>query len=129
MLQYYKPQLWQNQLWPHATYPQGEMKQHNGNDVPLHRLLHAMFIHTGTMVNVAYTPKPTASDIQCATRAAQALRKVLATLEAPATPWGHIWTVHVPQFLLRWGTLFPFLCHGLEGRWSPLKTEIKCNCP
>ena len=104
---------------------QGEMKQHNGNDVPLHRLLHAMFVHTGTMVNVAYTPKPTASDIQCATRAAQALRKVLATLEAPATPWGHIWTVHVPQFLLRWGTLFPFLCHGLEGRWSPLKTEIK----
>ena len=46
---------------------QGEMKDHNGNDVPLHPLPHAMFVHTCTMVNVAYTTKPKAKDIQCAT--------------------------------------------------------------
>ena len=49
------------------------------------------------------------------------------TLEAKGTPWSHVWTVHVPQFLHSWGTLFPFLCHGLEGRWRPLKKEIKLS--
>ena len=38
-----------------------------------------------------------------------------------------MWTCHVPQFLTRWGTLYPFVCHGLEGRWRSLKAEIKLS--
>ena len=56
---------------------------------------------------------------------ARALRRIWKTLDAPTTPWGHVWTAHVPQFLRLWGTLFPFLCHGFEGRWRDLKVEIR----
>ena len=41
------------------------------------------------------------------------------------TLWGHEWTCHVPHFLTRWGTLCPFLCHGLEGKWGP--SRLKSN--
>ena len=38
-----------------------------------------------------------------------------------------MWTCHVPQVLTRWGTMYPFLCHGLEGRWRSLRAEIKLS--
>ena len=78
------------------------------------------------MLDVAYKRKPTANDINCLVTAASHLRTVWALLEAPGqgTPWGHVWTTHLPHFLQRWGTLLPFLCHGFEGRWRDLKKEI-----
>jgi len=67
-----------------------------------------------------------------------------------ASIWAHIWTVHVPQLLHKWGTLCPwspaylrkccrfmggtvtslvamfhaFLCHGVEGRYKAFKREL-----
>ena len=57
--------------------------------------------------------------------AGRMLRKVLHALDAPCTPWMHVCTCHLPQFLQQWGTLETFLCHGFEGRWWDLKVEIK----
>ena len=90
-------------------------------------LLRAMFAHTKTMLDVVYTQKPKAVQINSVVTAAQKLRDLLHLFDAPATPWGHVWTCHVPQYLQELGTLFPFLCHGFEGRWRQLKTDIKLS--
>ena len=77
------------------------------------------------MLDVVYTQKPKAVQINSVVTAAQKLRDLLHLFDAPATPWGHVYTMqkqneqkcHVPQYLQELGTLFPFLCHGFEGRW------------
>lgn len=48
-------------------------------------------------------------------------------LDAPVTVWSHIWTVHMPQYLEHWGTLWPFLCHGVEGRHRIFKQDLRCS--
>ena len=110
------------------------MRQHcktvtriDNRDVETADLVMSMFTLTHRMLRVAYKPKPSAEDISGACDAATSLRKVLHALDAPCTPWMHVWTCHVPQFLRRWGTLEPFLCHGFEGRWRDLKAEIKLS--
>ena len=50
-------------------------------------------------------PKPAAHDVTRLVKAASHLRTILEVLEAPTTPWGHVWIAHVPQFLQWWGTL------------------------
>ena len=85
----------------------------------------SMFTHTATMYNVAHTPKPSPEQIKGVVSAAARLRATFVALGVKGTPWGHVWTCHVPQFLVEWGTLYPFLCHGFEGRWRDLKAEIK----
>ena len=90
-------------------------------------LLRAMPAHTKTMLDVVYTQKPKAVQINSVVTAAQKLRDLLHLFDAPATPWGHVWTCHVPQYLQELGTPFPFLCHGFEGRWRQLKTDIKLS--
>ena len=106
---------------------QGQTRNFNGVPVATHKLLSAMFEHAATMLKVAYNPKPSATDIVYVSQAASNLRKILHALQAKGTVWGHVWTCHVSQFLTRWGTLYPFLCHGLEGRWRSLKAEIKLS--
>lgn len=98
-----------------------------GQDVEVHKLCEAMFVLTHRMLKVAYDPKPNQHDIDRACNGTATLRKVLDALGAKCTPWMHVWTCHVPQFLRLWGTLQPFLCHGFEGRWRDLKTEIKLS--
>ena len=34
----------------------------------------------------------------------------------------------MPQFLRRWGTLYPFLCHGVEGRHRFFKADLHLSC-
>ena len=77
------------------------------------------------MVKMAYTPHLKGKDIIDFLSAAKHLRNVLHALDTSGTVWGHVWACHTPQFLVRSGTLYPFLCHGLEGRWRDLKFEIK----
>ena len=96
-------------------------------DVQTMDLVMSMITLTHRRLRVAYKPKPSAEDISGACDAATSLRKVLHALDAPCAPWMHVWTCHVPQFLRRWGTLEPFLCHGFEGRWRDLKAEIKLS--
>ena len=84
-----------------------------------------MFTLTDRMLQVAYAEHPTDAEIAAACKGTTQLRKILHQLEAPTTPWAHVWTCHVPQFLQTWRTLYPFLCHGFEGRWRDLKGEIK----
>ena len=53
------------------------------------------------------------------------LRADLRDLGAPATVWCHVWTCHLPEFLLKWGTLYPFVCHGVEGKHRIFKQDLK----
>jgi hypothetical protein len=103
--------------------------------------------HTATMVDVCYTAAPTEQQVDACCNAAIELRKALKALKASCTPWGHIWTVHVPrtglnsekqhsqfpflgsrtQFLLQWGTVYPFLCHGVEAKHRKFKRDLRCS--
>lgn len=91
------------------------------------------------MVNVCYTQMPTKDQIGEFAVAAFGLRKAMKRLAVRCTPWGHIWSVHVPrsgthrrmgscpQFLAQWGTMFPFLCHGVEGKHRWFKHDLRCS--
>eukprot|EP00992_Anisonema_acinus_P011647 TRINITY_DN7578_c0_g1_i1.p2 TRINITY_DN7578_c0_g1~~TRINITY_DN7578_c0_g1_i1.p2 ORF type:complete len:108 (+),score=13.22 TRINITY_DN7578_c0_g1_i1:186-509(+) len=48
-------------------------------------------------------------------------------LEAKCTPWVHVWLAHVPQFIRHWGTLYPFIGHGVEGRHRHMKREVSSS--
>lgn len=76
------------------------------------------------MADICYMPSPTPVHIANFREAASDLRKQLARIGAPATTWSHVFLVHLPQFLAKWGTLFPFLCHGVEGRHRFFKQDI-----
>ena len=102
---------------------QGQTRNFNGVPVATHKLLSAMFEHTATMLKVAYNPKPSATDIVNVSQAASNLRKILHALQAKGTVWGHVWTCHVPQFLTRWGTLYPFLCMVWRAGGDPLRLK------
>ena len=102
-----------------------ETKRISDRDVPASDLVAAMFTLTDRMLQVAYTEHPTDAEIAAACKGTTQLRKILHQLEAPTTPWAHAWTCHVPQLLQTCRTLYPFLCHGFEGRWRDLKGEIK----
>lgn len=106
-----------------------EEVDYEGQSILAWKLLDALFAHTATIVEVAYTPKPRDGDINRVESAAATSRRILYALAThigvDSTPWAHVWTCHVPQFLRMWGTLYPFLCHGLEGRWRMLKVEVK----
>ena len=97
------------------------------NIIRKRNLLRAVCRHTKTILDVVYTEKPKAVHSNSVVTAAQNLRDFLHLFDAPATPWGHGWTCHVPQYLQELGTLFPFLCHGFEARWRQLKTDIKLS--
>ena len=111
------------------TIYSSEKVDFEGQSVFAWKLLDSLFAHTATIVEVAYTPKPDENDIVRVETAAAMSRRIFHALATnvgvDSTPWGHVWTCHVPQFLRTWGTLYPFLCHGLEGRWRMLKVEVK----
>ena len=98
-----------------------------GRDYEMGQLVGAMFTLTHRMMDTAYVVLPTPEQITGCVEAARSLRVVLHILDAKCTPWVHVWTCHVPQFLTTWGTLHPFLCHGFEGRWRQLKAEIRLS--
>lgn len=77
------------------------------------------------MVNIAYMQTPDAPSRSAFRHSAIALRHHLATVGAQGTPWGHIWTVHLPDFLDTWGTLYPFICHPIEGFHRFLKADLR----
>ena len=71
----------------------------DGQDHSKSDLIAAMFEHVAIMVSVAYTREPTLSQVDMCETSARALRRIWKTLDAPTTPWGHVWTAHVPRFL------------------------------
>ena len=89
--------------------------------------IEAAFIDMCGMVAIAYTL--VARDDQKAKMQELALdlRLRLRRLKAKPTVWGHIWTVHVPQFLIKWGTLYPFVCHGVEGKHRVFKADLRLS--
>ena len=72
--------------------------------------------------------QPAFGHVQNFARAAVHLRQVLGKLGAPATTWAHVFCVHLPEFLEKWGTVYPFLCHGVEGRHRFFKADIHLSC-
>ena len=59
------------------------------------------------MVDAFYEPRPKAEIVDRVDFAARELRQALADLAAPRTVWSHIWTIHLPEYLRHWGTLYP----------------------
>ena len=84
----------------------------------------AAFIDMCGMVAIAYTLEARDDQIAKMQELALDLRLRLRRLKAKATVWGHIWTVHIPQFLSKWGTLYPFVCHGVEGKHRVFKADL-----
>ena len=76
-----------------------ETKRIRDRDVPVSDLVVVMFTLTDRMLQVAYTQHPTHAEIAAACKGTTQWRKILHQLEAPTTPWAHVWTCHVPQFL------------------------------
>lgn len=79
------------------------------------------------MVCIVYTKNPTTGDIRRFADCAVDLRARLQYLKAPTTIWGHVWTIHLPQFLALWGTLYPFVCHGVEGKHRVFKADLQLS--
>ena len=123
-LKFYSARLY-NPLLDNLRHHCKLVKRIDDKDVLVADLVMSMFTLTHRMLIVAYPDKPSAEQIASACDAGRMLRKVLHALDAPCTPWMHVWTCHVPQFLQQWGALEPSLCHGFEGRWRDLKVEIK----
>ena len=59
-------------------------------------LVMSMFTLTHRMLIVSYEDIPSAEQIASACDAGRMLCKVLHALDAPCTPWMHVWTRHVP---------------------------------
>jgi hypothetical protein len=89
--------------------------------------IHVAMTDMKAMVNVVYTPLPTAEDIARFKVLADDLRARLAYLRAPTTIWGHVLSVHTPQFLSRWRTLYPFVCRGVEGKPRVFKADLQLS--
>ena len=112
---------------PKVRHQCKQVVRFDGVDKDVADLICAMFTLTHRMLKVAYTEKPDRRTIDDACKGTAKLRQILFALDAKCTPWMHVWTCHVPQFLCHWGTLYPFLCHGFEGRWRDLKVEVKLS--
>ena len=87
--------------------------------------LEVAWMHFAAMVDNTYMPMPPQALLEQFATAASRLRHALAKLGAKPTVWGHIWTVHLPQYLERWRTLYPFLCHGVEGCHKLFKADLR----
>jgi hypothetical protein len=57
----------------------------------------------------------------------RALAVAATTLQLNRTIWLHVWVVHLPQLVRRWGTLYHAIGHGFEGRHRLLKLQVKCS--
>ena len=98
---------------------------HQGTRYTCNHSVRALLSHCDTMYSVSYTRKPVSKEHQkrfCT--AASQFGALLSTMDGKGTVWGHIWVAHASQFLTTWGTLYPFLCHGVEGRHRWLKREV-----
>jgi hypothetical protein len=80
-----------------------------------------------TQMDVAYTPSPTPEERDAFRAASADLRRSMLLLDCKATPWVHVWLCHLHQFLDAWGTLYPWLGHGVEGRHRRLKQEVRTS--
>jgi hypothetical protein len=78
-------------------------------------------------VDIAYTPSPTPTERAAFAQASVDLRLSMAALQCKSTPWVHVWLGHLHQFLEAWGTLYPWLGHGVEGRHRRLKQEVRTS--
>jgi hypothetical protein len=90
--------------------------------------LREAFICLAIMVDALYVKKPSEEEIANVQRKGSEMREHMRLLGGDATPWGHIWTIHVPQFLWKWGTMLPFVAHGLEGRHKAFKQDVRLSC-
>jgi hypothetical protein len=102
-----------------------ELQGHLGNNACM--ALQAAMVDMKLMVNVVYTKLPSEAEVVRFEQCALDLRQRLAYLKAPTTIWGHVWTGHLPQFLRRWRTLFPFVCHGVEGKHRVFKADLQLS--
>lgn len=102
-----------------------ELQGHLGNYLCM--ALEAAMVDMRMMVNIVYTKLPSEADVERFAQCALDLRQRLAYLKAPATIWGHVWTGHLPQFLRRWRTLYPFVCHGVEGKHRVFKADLQLS--
>ena len=55
------------------------------------------------------------------------MSRLCAQLDMKGTIWSHVLKVHCAQFLQEWGTLFPFLGYGVEGRHRLLKKHLRLS--
>ena len=92
-----------------------------------HENLKQAYLGLAGMVRVAYLQQPSTHDVQLFEDLAKDLRGRLGLLKATGTTWGHIWTVHMPQFLRRWGSIWPFVCHGVEGKHRVFKADLRLS--
>jgi hypothetical protein len=79
------------------------------------------------MVAIVYTPLPSEAETLRFEALSNDLRLRCKVLKAPTTVWGHVWTVHLPQFLRRWKSLYPFVCHGVEGKHRVFKADLQMS--
>ena len=79
------------------------------------------------MVTIAFKRSPSATQASMYGDRARQLRAIFEALNATTTPWGHVWTVHMPQFIRKWGTLFPFACQGVENRHRHFKVDLRLS--
>ena len=75
-------------------------------------------------LDVAYLSTVSVSQMDAFDNQTSILRDCIGHLGAKCTPWVHVWLCHVPAFLRRWGTLHPFIGHGVEGRHRRMKREV-----
>lgn len=48
-------------------------------------------------------------------------------LDVKRTVWLHIWVLHIPPMVERWGTLYHALGHGFEGHNRMVKKHCRCS--
>ena len=70
--------------------------------------LQEAFALLADMVGLAYTKQPSPDAIARFKENADLLRWHCAKLGLVCTPWAHVWSCHLPQFLAHWGTLCPW---------------------
>ena len=87
----------------------------------------AAFGALAAQLEIAYMDAPSAVQIGDFDSHGAILRGAMSDVGAKCTPWVHVWLGHVPAFLRHWGTLFPFIGHGVEGRHRRMKREVSTS--
>lgn len=90
---------WEQRLWANG-HPESIMSHFHrlyarGHSVV--RNLELALQNMSTMYDIVYTKEPSENKKQAFATAASTLRAALRALDAPATVWAHIWTIHMPH--------------------------------
>eukprot|EP00992_Anisonema_acinus_P012388 TRINITY_DN8089_c0_g1_i1.p2 TRINITY_DN8089_c0_g1~~TRINITY_DN8089_c0_g1_i1.p2 ORF type:complete len:136 (-),score=17.17 TRINITY_DN8089_c0_g1_i1:67-474(-) len=87
----------------------------------------AAFRALSQQLDIAYLPVVSPVRMDAFYLASRSLRDAIHLLQCKCTPLVHMWLQHVPQFLRHWGTLYPFIGHGVEGRHRLMKCEVRSS--